>query len=245
VYESYAVILVFPSDPYDGAVVYEGQATSFVDVAALLEYEEQFYTIFAIGEDGAISSGAVARASLTGTDDGPLLEEELLEVSDFYFSPQSIALLQGSRTQTFSDTRIVLSGFEPFIVSIPYEALPRHLKSIIVTLLDPNDHTRSYSFLLRINKDRTAYEAMVAALQTEGVSRLQVEIFDYERKVIGRYRKQIDFVSSEGEYSDVIFPDVIVDTISPYMPIITVAFVGPLFWMFIAYRRSRDPEDNN
>lgn len=241
--------LYYPTDIYDGAVVYEGKDGLFFDAGALQNYETLYYSVFVIAADGSISSGAVVQAKKRAVSTSPppeeILppEEEPVLLPDFNFSVENIILTQGNKNFSFKSEKIELSAQDYFVISIPYESLPKHLKSIIVTLLDPLDQKRSYSFLLRINKDRTAYEAVIAPLEAVGVSRLQVEIFDYERHVIARYRKQIDFVSNHNATGEVIFPDKIVKMFAPlfFWIVLGLLFLIALFFYF--RRRSNKAED--
>src|SRR3989344_4085802 len=249
--------LGYPSDPYDGAVVYVGAGTSFVDTGALRQYETQYYTVFVIAADGSVSSGAVVAArkvplttpgtgpgTTTATGSLPSLPD--IEIggttSAFGFSSEDIKLLQGNKEFTFKDADINLLSSEVFTIRIPYGALPDNLKSIIVTLLDPADGSRSYSFLLRINKDRTAYEATIAPLKVEGVTRLQVEIFDYERKLVGRYQQLLTFVHPEMA-PEVIFPDKIIMAMGSFFSGAWLIFLAFLLILFLLYRRSKQTED--
>ncbi len=246
--------LGYPSDPYDGAIVYEGKGNSFYDKSSLEVYGKQYYTVFVYADDGAVSSGAVVRAgrkyvatatSTPGDNEGNL-EEELIEIPDFGFSVENILVKQGDSFFDFKSERIYLDNSKSFIISIPYSALPKHLKSIIVTLLDPTDMNRSYSFLLRINKDRTAYEATIAPIKLYGPSRLQIEIYDYEREIVGRYRKHIDFIASETELvEEVVFPDKIVGIFERIMSPLFWIFIIILLIIFLLYRRSKETEDNH
>ena len=264
--------LGYPSSLHDGAVVYEGGEVSILDEGALNEIERQYYSVFVIDENGNVSSGAVVSAQkriqevtfendnslpIFVTDDTPrsstslpnvTSEEDYYEaeddlITDFGFDNSNITLVQAGRPFTFVDKDISLSQSEPFIISIPYNSLPKHLKSIVVTLLDPTNHKRNYSFLLRINKDRTAYEATIAPLNVSGISRLQIEIFDFERKIVGLYRKQITFTPTTAVTKDVVFPDKIVHTASNLVPIMVfLAFLFVLF-VFFWWRRSQKAED--
>lgn len=261
--------LGYPVDPYDGAVVYEGNQSTFTDRGAFETYENQYYTVFVIGIDGTVSSGAVVRARAEtlpigggsiGTDTGTgntipsststttptielPIEEETIPLLDFGFAVNNIKLNQGDKSFDFGSERIYLSSQEAFIISIPFEALPQNLKSIVVTLLDPTNYQRSYSFLLRINKDRTAYEATIAPLGVVGISRLQVEIFDFERQIIGRYSKQIDIVLPKEFIGEVIFPDKIIDTIKPFFGTASLLLFLMFLIIFFLYIRSRQAED--
>lgn len=254
--------LGYPTDPYDGAVVYEGVGTSFTDAGALNQYDTQYYTVFVITADGSVSSGAVVAAhkmrpvtpvtpgtesgtaTSTGTSTLPTLPDIEIDTTlpDFGFSSENIKLLQSNGEFTFKDENISLLSSEVFTIRIPYGVLPDNLKSIIVTLLDPADGARSYSFLLRINKDRTAYEATIAPLNVEGVTRLQVEIFDYERKLVGRYQQLLTFVHPE-VVPEVIFPDKIISLLSSFFSAAWYILFAFLLILFLLYRRSRQTED--
>lgn len=249
--------LGFPLDIYDGSVVYEGSSNSFFDKEALSKHTKQFYTVFVISADGSISSGAVVSAqkyiSGEGNPDVTTTEEVLpiekaeipLEIPNFDFSISNILIYQGNKDFNFEDKKIDLVKNESFIISIPYEALPRHLKSIIVTLIDPANAKRSYSFLLRINKDRTAYEAIIAPIESMGNSRLQIEIFDFEREVIARYRKPVSFVAGGTVIGEVIFPDKIIKIMEPFLGTFSLIFLILALIFSLLYWRSKKGEDKS
>lgn len=247
--------LGYPSDSNDGAVVYDGLATTFIDKGALASHSTQFYTIFVVAETGTISSGAVGVVSLekaeeesggvvvsttTATSSEPEIVLTGLETS-------MIKLFQLGREHSFFDTTILLSYKDSFTLKIPIEALPKHLKSIVVTLLDPTNQRQSYSFLLRLNKDQTAYEATIAPLYVRGVSRLQVQVFDYDRQSVGLYRKQINFVvlGSDTE-PEVIFPDALLSSLrNSLWPGLFIGIIALLLFLLLLIRRSRKAEDNS
>lgn len=244
--------LGYPLDPYDGAVVYEGTAETFLDSGAFSNYSTLYYTAFVISGDGSVSSGAVAKATkrvtLPGVDEieepDVLPEEPVIELPYFNFSTEAITLSQGEKAFTFKNEDIELLPDESFIISITKGALPDNLKSIIVTLIDPTNPNRSYSFLLRINKEGDAYEAVIAPLRAIGPSRIQVEIFDYERSVIGRYRKSISFVQGSVAIGEVMFPDKLVSAVKPFFSTFSLLLLAFLLLFFILYRKSKQAEDN-
>jgi len=239
--------LSYPTDPYDGAIVYEGKKNNFYDLGALEFYSTQYYTVFVIGSDGSISSGAVLKVSRPLSPGAGVGEIEVPEINlpDFDFNRANIIISQGALTYNFDSVRIVLSSADTFLISIPYLALPRHLKSIVATILDPTDHQRGYSFLLRINKERTAYEASVAPFAEAGVSRLEIEIFDFEAEVVGRYRKQIDFVYRGSNQNEVIFPDKIVALAQPVFLLVGFFSFCLLSVFLFVFRRRRQAEDKH
>lgn len=247
--------LGYPSDSTDGAVVYDGLATTFIDEGALTTHRTQFYTVFVVATTGTISSGAVGLVSLDTTEAGPdgtvvsttTASSSEPEIGLTGLEMSMIKLFQLGREYSFFDTTISLSYKDSFTLKIPIEALPKHLKSIVVTLLDPTNQRQSYSFLLRLNKDQTAYEATIAPLYVRGVSRLQVQVFDYDRQSVGLYRKQIDFVvlSTEAE-QEVIFPDALLTSLRTGLwPGLFLGVIGLLLFLFLWLRRSRKAEDNH
>ncbi len=245
----------WPASPYDGAIIFEGNANEIWDRQALRDHKVQYYTVFVIGEDGSLSSGAVVVARWVadtemGTGEGEEKDDKVVvpiqpepEILLPLLSEDEIVIKQGDNIFTFLTEAIALSYHEPFSISISKDALPKHLKVIIVTLLDPTDQRQSYSFLLRINKDGTAYEAMIAPLEVAGTSRLQVEVFDFEQLVVGRYRKQIDFVLTEKITPTVVFPDALIQPFKNTSGFIFGTGVFALFiWLFF-WRRGRKTED--
>lgn len=250
--------LGYPVDRYDGAVVYNGKASSVLDEGSLSLGVTQYYTVFVVAADGMVSSGAVVAAlslspeitegsasgGQTGTSSGEQsLPSALPEITLFGLDPHSITLQQNGVVTNFLSERITLSPSEPFVVSIPFLALPDHLKAIIVTLKDPTDQRRSYSFLLKINPDRSAYQAMIAPLTITGGSRLTVEIYDFERALVGRYSAQIDFVAAPMADPTVLFPDAFIRPLAAAGPCLLAFGLIFLGWLFLFWRRSREAED--
>ena len=75
-----------------------------------------------------------------------------------------------------------INGDIPLVLRIAYDLVPEHLKAISVTLTHPEDVSRSFSFLLKINKDKTFYEAKVAPFANEGRYPLKLTVYDYQTK---------------------------------------------------------------
>ncbi len=252
--------LGYPVDINDGAIVYDELGVEVKDKNALKTYSSQYYTVFVIDVDGNVSSGAVVKVNKSlpelGVDFPPVpaivssssgtSTKEFKEITILNFDVNNINILQDDVSFNFLTEQIKLSYQDAFVISIPFKSLPDHLKSIVVTLLDPTDNHRSYSFLLRLNKDRTAYEATIAPLNVLGVSRIQIEIFDFEKKVIGLYRKQIDFVVSSNTLKEpeVIFPDKIIDSVKKTTSIFFIFGFLVLLFLFLLWIGKRRGEDN-
>jgi hypothetical protein len=248
--------LGYPADLYDGAVVYEGQGEAYLDQGALVVHDALYYTAFVIAADGSVSSGAILKvrkavsgtggqvATTTASTTPPILLEEILLPAEI-FTATEIKITQGNKSFNFKDTAITLNSAEAFALSIPYETLPKHLKTIIVTLSDPTDSSRTYAFLLRINKDRTAYEATIAPLATSGTSQFQVEIFEYEQRVMARYLAPVTFVAPAVVSEEVLFPDKLVEVIKPFFSTLTLVLLLIVLVIILIYKRLAGAEDNH
>lgn len=259
--------LGFPEHPQDGAVVYQGLRTSATDVGVLSQYSPVYYTAFVIDKNGNVSSGAVAMvyATTLSQPDGPGVISELpsdvKSIGDTDLTaqatssidgtrltpdmrmpaPEQILLEQGGQVFSISDPNIELYSDQPFKLSINKNSIAGHLKSIIVTLLDPTDNRQQYSFLLRINQDQSAYEAIVASLSVVGQSRLVVEIFDYEAMVVASYQTPLNFIMpKQGTAGEVIFPDVLMSQ-SAIIAFVTtgLSLFLLLLGLLLFYRRRR------
>lgn len=244
--------LGYPSDLYDGAIVFDGEGEEARDVGILSRYDEVFYTAFVILPDGSVSSGAVAkvRAGGVGGTGGNLSEPPETEVeilpeveapATWSFDRSRITLIQKDGVYSFAtNTKLVLKANDSFLVRIPFKSVPNNLKSIVATLTDPSDPKQAYAFLLRINKDGTFYEATVPPIRFSGDAQLTVEIYDYERMVVGRYAQTVQFVADDNEFDEVIFPDKIVGGVKPLLPYAAVAVLG--LSIFLVAWRLRDED---
>lgn len=243
----------FPTHVGDGAVVYQGKGESAVDENILSQFSPVYYTAFVVDEYGNVSSGAVAivyapgidptssdpQSAPVGTETPPLSVEAPAVASTSPALPagtrmpdvSEILLAQKGEVVTFATPSIRLAMEEPFILSIPTDALFENIKTIIVTITDPTDSRSSYSFLLKLNKDKTAYEASIASLQVEGVSRITIDIYDYKAAVVGTYTKSVLFTSTASLVKTPIFPDLILMLL---VPVVVISFM--LFLILLVYR---------
>lgn len=250
----------YPTDINDGLVVYEGRSENIVDKNALSFKDTQYYTVFVVNKEGDVSSGAITIAKRIDMGDRPSDTDvtqptSSAEVIDdkkdtetkkpaFSFDPNNIRIIQSGVEKTFLTDKLMLSHEDTFTISIPYEALPEHLKSIVVTITDPTNHKRSYSFLLRLNSTKTNYEAVIAPLNVVGESLFKVEVFDFESQTIGTYTKSVEFVESTTGYGgerEVVFPDMIFALAKKIIPsILFLIFLALILWWFYKKRRSED-----
>jgi hypothetical protein len=253
--------LGFPTHLQDGAIAYQGKGTDFTDSSILNKYSPVYYTAFVVDAAGNVSSGAIARAFVvddnghpttigtpqpgtTGVGDKPNIKPEDGFTPGASVTPQThmpdmseIFVRQADSQYTFANPKIELDSQAFFTLSIPKSAVSDNLKSIIVTLTDPTDSRQSSSFLLRINKDKTAYEAVIAPLGLEGTSRILIDIYDFDAKVVGTFQKTITFKNLYYNKAMPVFPDLIIFEIKRFAPLLALPLlIGVLF---VFYRRRR------
>ncbi len=184
--------LFYPSDPHDGALIYEGDGTEFFDADALRKNDRAYYTVFTVDDKGNISSGALAIARRAGV---PLEEDRGTASTTIELSLMDIQFIQDGRVVSPAtveeDVYFTLDSTRPFTILIPYDALLENLKTVMVTLAHPQDKSQLFSFLLRINKEKTAYEAQIAPLVDEGYYPTGITVIDYALKEMADVRATI------------------------------------------------------
>ncbi len=244
--------LGFPEDPNDGFVVYQGNGNSVIDNNILSRYSPVYYTAFAYDSSGNVSSGAVVVVYARSIPENSSVSDgyEIIPIGSIGQKESTtsdanvripelfeLQIMQRGKTYTFEEKTITLSFDEPFVVSIPSNAIERHLKSIIVTLEDPTDNRQTFSFLLRLNKTQTAYEGVIAPLLIEGESGITVDIYDYQAYIVASYDQPLKFVSPD-TLRDLFEP---IDTQPPWQFILPplVLLLILLLWL-IARKRVED-----
>lgn len=154
--------------------------------------------------------------------------------------PAEITILQLGKEFSLADQSITLVENESFIISVPYSAVAGNLKSIIVSVLDPTDNRKAYSYLLRINKDQTAYEAVVAPMLVVGSSQIKLSIYDYEAFVVATYQAPVKFIIEVIDpIESIVFPDAIYKYSELSLIILGIIFTFLLI-LFLYRRRHED-----
>lgn len=257
--------LFYPLNESDGFLVYEGSANSVTDQGGLVTHDGQYYTIFTYDSSGNLSSGAIAYAttqlpseSIIPDTPGSATDDDREEVSTDTSSttsiqvppdpnmpqPQDILVSQGGTTYSFASSTITLASEELFFVSIPADKITGAFKTIVVTLDDPRGSGKNFSFLLRLNNTQTEYTATIAPVQVAGGSQLQVDIYDYDVKVVGSYQTQLTFTEARGTSSSTF--ETLVWRLQTLawglllaVPILTLVALWFIFW-----RHRKQDEDN-
>jgi hypothetical protein len=172
-----------PVDPYDGTIVYEGNLEQFLDQHAQ-SGTMYGYTIFAADEHGNFSSGVTVfvRSGEEATRPEYVFESSAESTTTIDFS-QKITVTQGEYSAGAKGNTITITNDAPFTLSLPTETLPRVLKTILVTLRHPRN-TTEFTFLLRANRKRTAYESTIDTLTEVGTYPATVTVLDVSSKVL-------------------------------------------------------------
>lgn len=180
----------FPRDPLEGQVVYEGDRSSFVDTD-VVQGTTYFYTLFTV-IGNQFSSGAMAQARLLRPGEtsprndlfaGILeLPRELISPLLAKFSLADVEFYQNGERLPMVNDSVDIKADRDLKVSVPYEKVPEILKTIVMTMYDVDDHSKSFSFLLRVNDNKTAYEAILAPLERPGRYSFGVAILDHKNQ---------------------------------------------------------------
>jgi hypothetical protein len=258
--------LGFPVHPQDGVIIYQGTGQALIDKDILLEHSPVYYTAFVYDTAGNVSSGAVVRVyraqegesgigslvTSPPTGDGQIaIEEGFASTSprlpaDVKMPDLSqILIVQNGTTLSLAEPKLALSSGQQFVVSIQREAITVNLKTIIATLTDPTDSRKTYSVLLRLNKEKTAYEAVIAPLAVVGRSQITVDVYDYSAAVVGTYKKTITFIDEGSAVEVPIFPDLLIAKGLPILLGVLCALLGFLLFFLFFKRQKKSHEDNN
>lgn len=230
----------YPVDTADGWFVYEGNDEEIRDVGAAKSAEVQFYTVFTYDMLGNISSGAVVKVSTrdnylaTTTPDtiDPTQNSIALALTDVGFSQEG--------SNVVNENGVVhVDGSKQLTISIPYERLPQHLKTIIVTLTDAQDPQKIFTFLLHVNTSKTAYTSILAPLGVSGRFPVRIAVFDFNTSQIG-YTDGIIAASirptTHDSNADTLMTGFIRFTSSPFGLVIAWSTVGVLLFQFVRRR---------
>jgi hypothetical protein len=172
-----------PTDPYDGAPIYEGSKDSVIDTS-VEDGRIYGYALFARSDDGTFSSGAVlvvrAYSKQTIGDAGVVIPRGTTE-NNFL---KALTIVQDGIARGVDGVKVQIASDRGFTLSIPASAVPHVLKTIIVTMRDPLDYNKTFSFLLRVNSTGDAYEARIGALGQEGSFETALSVLNAETQSI-------------------------------------------------------------
>jgi len=181
----------YPISVNDGDVIYDGLGESLID--QLQNEKIYFYSVFSYDLSGNYSSGALiaVRRSLDGisTETGfdifdTLPKSKLVDPRFDQVTLSDFDFIQNGQSISFTDDGVILDGGKPFKIAVAYEVMPEVLKTILMTIVDRNDSSRKFSFMLRVNRGQTAYEATVDSFEEKGDYQIRVAIIDHDNGAI-------------------------------------------------------------
>ena len=177
-----------PTSIDDGTVVYDGLGEDTDDASVQLDIR-YYYALFVRSTTGHYSAPVIAVLTPGQDDDEPFEEFpnatsddpliSSLNLGDFIFTQL------GEKTQRFGQNGlVVIKGDKNFTVSLAYEKVPEVLKTIGITLHDPVDKNKTFSFTLRLNSRKTAYTATVAPLGRTGTYGVNIYVLNFADQTI-------------------------------------------------------------
>lgn len=179
----------YPNDSADGWLVYEGSGEAAYDEGAASRDGWRYYTVFAYDTRGNVSSGAVT-AILIG--DAPPVQTETGTTTPITLTFSDLRFFQEGVRVPEEAARTLIDGSKQLTISIPYEALPEHLKTIILEVRDSADPSRKAQFLLRVDASHSAYTATLAPFGVGGEFPVTLTVYDFATRELGQVHGTLD-----------------------------------------------------
>jgi hypothetical protein len=192
----------FPRDITDGEILFEGKSEEYLDID-VEKNKTYYYALFAKDSKGNYSSGVLAQAKISSdgqiiiptTSTDPFIGINILEnvdpiIRDLKFSDFDF-IQDGIRIEN-TESIVTVDGRKDLTVILDYEKVPEILKTIAITLVDPEDTTKAFTFLLRVDKDKTGYVATIAPLGRSGKFKMSIVILDYKNQGLRRIEGMIN-----------------------------------------------------
>gem|GEM_PF-3385055 len=187
----------YPASPEEGILIYDGKGISFIDTG-LINGIRYYYTAFTYDKIGNYASGAIISAipqkplppeeipqeevppeEILPEEKPPItpppLEIEELMLEDFGF------IQKGKKISLEEGIKIKAETEKPLTIYILYEKVPEVLKTILVTL---EKEGKLFSFLLKVNPEKTAYLATLMPPEEPGTYLLTLTALDYKNQTI-------------------------------------------------------------
>ncbi len=188
----------YPLDRTDGWLVYDGLAEGVLDKRQLIN--NRYYTVFVFDMAGNRSSGAVVYIGSETEGELPVVDTDMPFDPYENFDFSDLRIYQNGEVLPQFDGTVTIERQTETLFRIPYDVLPQNLKTIVLTLTDPVDRSKTFSFILAINADRSAYEAIIGDLTLLGYYETTINIYDYSLRVVAK--KSGGLIVSDGYFED-------------------------------------------
>jgi len=197
----------YPVDTFDGWFIYEGDGNSVVDSGVASQNGTKYYTVFSYDRLGNISSGAVVSVyvgydgdiNTIGKPSVPSVKKEdtkknvikeggenkKVATTTIDFSFDDLIFSQDGKVLLNNNGTVDVDGTKKLTISIPYEIMPQHLKTIVVDVVRGKDDSDVGSYLLRADDNLEYYTTTLASFSDNGYYNLNVSVFDFETFQIG------------------------------------------------------------
>jgi hypothetical protein len=193
----------YPDDEVDGWVVYDGDAVHARDTGIVAPGAHIYYSVFTYDMEGNMSAPSVISLLVPRSGEGgvlpPVITDDPKE-NEITLSITDVVLYQDGKEIPYTGGRFTIDGSRHLTIAMRYDALPEHLKTILVTIAPKTDDSKVLQFLLRVNREKTAYTARLAPLGIPGTFSLRVSVFDFKTTQIGYTAGE--FVSVIGAYEE-------------------------------------------
>lgn len=209
--EDFAGVRIIKSDqfflpnPWEGDEVYSGSGENFLD-QNLQNGKRYYYSAFTYDKSGNFSSGAIVSAvpfkegapivvpPIEIKPGQPISEIEKLSLKEFDFFQRDKKI----NISEIGEARIIQS--DPLKISIKYEKVPEVLKTIMITLEEPGG--KMFSFLLRVNKEKTVYEASIYP-PPPGTYPLILTILDYKNQSVKKITGELNVLGDQSNVQNI------------------------------------------
>ena len=189
----------FPSNLTDGEIIFQGNANKVFDYDVEIG-KTYYYALFARNSIGIYSSGVLARARIIPVGEEPEVTPPEISTDPFADLPQALNVdpiisaltlldfdfIQDGRKIEHTGNSVPIDANKNLTVQLQYNKVPEILKTIAITLRDPEDTSKVFTFLLRANKEKTVYEATISSLERSGNYQLNAVIVDYKNQSLKR-----------------------------------------------------------
>lgn len=182
-----------PLSPSEGTFIYSGKGEEAFD-SDVVPGTLYTYTAFVQDLSEGYPSAASASVLIPRSGEPPINPPEIF--SSLSASSSTLSSVAGikwnisfsqpaERTKTFDWRGTVrLIGVKPVTVLLKFNAVIPSLKTIGLTLTDPYDNNRVYSFLMRRTAQVSTYEATLSPLLRPGSYPIDVYVINYDNQTI-------------------------------------------------------------